>query len=355
MRNLWRMRLSVLIVLFLASLSAAAQIGGISAYEFLNLPNSATVAAMGGHQISLMDDDITLAARNPSLLNARMHGQLSLSHAFLPAGINNSYLAYARHREDLNMTFQAGLQYVGYGGDLVRRDPTGQDLGTFSASDYAFTLGAARQIEERLSVGLNLKVLASQLAGYGSLGLGFDAGVHYQDTTGRFQISLVARNFGRQLTSYSTDGLREPMPFELQLGISRELKYLPFRFSLVYRYLDRWNVLYDDPNAEDNFTINLLGEEDTGGRGAGAVFLDNLARHFVINGELMIGKQRNVRLRAGYNHGLRRELRLSDFRSGAGYSFGFAWKTRRFTLAYGRGTYHLGGGVNQLGISTVVR
>ncbi|MBB4079912.1 hypothetical protein GGR28_002539 [Lewinella aquimaris] len=349
------MRCVAFVVLLVLSLPALAQVGGISAYEFLNLPNSATVSALGGHHMALMDDDLTLAARNPSLLNRAMHDRIVLSHAFLPAGINSSYLAYARHRDDLGTTFHAGLQYVGYGNDLVRRDPTGQDLGTFGASDFALTVGAARQIEERLSVGVNVKAIASQLAGYNSFGLGLDAGVHYQDTTGRFQISLLARNFGRQLTHYDSGGTREPMPFELQLGITRELKYLPFRFSVIYRYLDRWNVLYDDPNAEDNFTLRLIGEEETGGRGAGAVFFDNLARHFVLNGELLIGKNRNLRARVGYNHGLRRELRVSDFRSGAGYSFGFEWQTRRFRIAYGRGTYHLAGGVNQVGVGVVVR
>ena len=335
--------------------SLGAQVGGISAYEFLNLPTSATVAGLGGHHIAVMNDDLTLSARNPALLNKAMHGQVALSHGFVPAGINNSFLTYARHREDLKLTFQAGLQYVGYGGDLIRRDVTGQEIGTFSANDFAVSVGAARKIEDRLSVGVNMKVIGSQLAGYGSLGLGFDAGVFYQDTSGRFGITLLARNFGRQLTHYSDDGLREPMPFELQVGVSRELKYVPFRFSLVYRYLDRWNVLYDNPDSVDDFNL-IIGEENLNtARGAGAIFFDNLARHFVLNGELLIGKQRNLSVRVGYNHGLRRELRLTDFRSAAGYSFGFGWRTRRFRISYGRTTYHLGGGVNQLGLGTIIR
>ena len=348
------MRLStpLYFLLLLLSAPAAAQVGGIAAYEFLNLPNSATLAALGGHHIAVMDDDVTLATRNPALLNPQMDGALAVSHAFLPAGINNSYLTYARYRPELRTTFSAGLQYVGYG-ELTRRDPTGLAQGTFSASDYALSVGAARRIEDRLTVGAHLKVIGSQLAGYGSLGLGIDAAVHYQDTSGRFNITLLARNFGRQLTHYAD--AREPMPFELQVGISRELRYLPFRFSVTYRFLDRWNILYDDPDAVDDFVLFDPDGTATAGRGPGAVFFDNLARHFVLGGELLIGKRRNLRIRAGYNHGLRRELRLSEFRSGAGYSFGFAWYTRRFSVAYGRGTYHLGGGVNQLTIGTTLR
>ena len=340
--------LTPLIVLF-ACTCGRAQVGGISAYEFLNLPNSATVAAMGGHHIALMDDDLSLALRNPSLLNRAMDRKLALSHAFHPAGISNSSLAYGTYREKLKATFQAGLQYANYGGDLVRRDNTGQAQGAFSANEFALTVGAARRFESRLSVGANLKLISSQLAGYNSYAIGADAAVHYVDTSGLFGISLVARNFGHQLTKYDPASGREPMPFELQIGINRELRYLPFRFSFIYRYLDRWNVLFDDPNAENESIFVTFGEEESG-RGAGAVFLDNLARHFVFNGELLIGKQRNLRLRFGYNHGLQRELRLSDFRSAAGYTYGFAWRTKRFSIAYGRTTYHLGGGVNQLGV-----
>jgi hypothetical protein len=343
------MRNYLLFTCLLFSFTLTAQVGGISAYEFLNLPNSATVAGMGGHHIALMDDDLSLAARNPSLLNPLMHQRFALSHAFHPAGISNSSLAYGHYREASKMTFQAGLQFASYGNDLVRRDNTGQDLGTFSASDYALTVGAARQFENRLSVGANLKLVSSQLAGYNSIGLAADLAVHYVDTSGRFGITLLARNAGRQLSTYDDLSGREPMPFELQIGINRELKYLPFRFSLIYRYLDRWNVLFDDPDAEDQTIFLAFGEEQAT-RGAGAVFLDNLARHFVFNGELLVGKQRNLRLRFGYNHGLRRELRLTDFRSGAGYTFGFAFRTKRFSLAYGRTTYSLGGAVNQLGI-----
>ena len=349
------MKILLLLVLpLLACGPLSAQVGGISAYEFLNLPNSAAVAGLGGHHIAVQNDDITLAARNPALLNPAMHGRLALSHAFVPAGIGNSYLAYGRYREDIRTTLQAGLQYVGYGGDLVRRDVTGQELGTFTASDFAFTVGAAREVQERLSVGVNMKLIGSQLAGYGSFGLGFDAGLFYRDTSARFGITLLARNFGRQLTHYADGGYREPMPFELQVGLSRELKYLPFRFSVIYRYLDRWNVLYDNPDSVDDFELIIGDENAPDARGAGAVFFDNLARHFVVNGELLLGRQRNLSLRVGYNHGLRRELRLVDFRSGAGYSFGFAWRTKRFRLAYGRTTYHLGGGVNQLGLGTTL-
>ena len=287
---------STLLFSIILCTGVSAQIGGISTYEFLNLPNSATVAAMGGHHIALLDDDLSLALRNPALLNPLMHGTAALSHAFHPVGISNSSLAYAYTEAASKLTFQAGLQYVNYGGDLIRRDVTGQAQGTFSANDYALTLGAARQFDRRLSVGANLKVISSNLAGYGSFGLATDLAVHYRDTSGLFGITLLARNAGLQLSRYDESTGGEPLPFELQIGLNKELRYLPFRFSVIYRYLDRWNVLFEDPNAAPEFSLITTDEAITG-RSAGSVFLDNLARHFVFNGELMIGKARNLRIR----------------------------------------------------------
>lgn len=340
-----RLLLSYL-ALFLFSASATAQVGGITAYQFLNLPNSATLAGMGGHHIALADDDLSLANRNPALLNKQMAKRVAISHAFHPAGISNSYVAYALHKPKLRMTFQAGLQYVGYG-DFTRRDVTGQNLGSFTASDYAFTVGVGRQLSERWRLGANLKLINSQLAEFSSFALATDIGIHYQDTTGRFGLSIVARNLGRQVSSYND--LREPLPLDIQIGINRELKYLPFRFSIIYRMLNRWNILYDDPNDEDT-SIFIGFDQQADERGAGAIWLDNFFRHFVFNGELMVGKNRNLRLRFGYNHGVRRELRLDDYRSLAGYSLGFAIRIKRFQIAYGRTTYHIGGGINQLGL-----
>ncbi|MEL6274840.1 MAG: type IX secretion system protein PorQ, partial [Bacteroidota bacterium] len=344
--------LAFLLGSFITTLSA--QIGGISAYEFLNLPNSATVAAMGGHHIALQDDDLSLAARNPALLNKLMDQKLAISHAFHPAGISNSYLAFAKYRKPLKMTFQASLQYTSYGNDLIRRDATGQEQGTFSANDYALTVGASRRFEGRFTIGANLKLINSQLADFNSFGLAGDLGVHYRDTSGRFGISILARNIGTQLSQYDASSGREPLPYELQIGINRELEHLPFRFSIIYRYLNRWNVLYDDPNARDQ-SIFIGFDNQESERSAGAIWFDNFFRHFVFNGELMVGKQRNLRLRFGYNHGLRRELSLVDYRSLAGYSLGFALRVKRFQIAYGRTTYHIGGGINQLGLDLDLR
>ena len=47
-----------------------------------------------------------------------------------------------------------------------------------------------------------------------------------------FTVSLIAKNIGRQITGYN-DGNIEPLPFELQIGLAKKLKHLPFRYSIL--------------------------------------------------------------------------------------------------------------------------
>lgn len=342
----------ILLMILLSGLlsTLGAQVGGDNTYEFLNLNASARIAGLGGSLISVRDDDASLAYHNPALLNASMHRQLAFSHAFHLAGINYGYASYAHHARKADITWHGGVQYASYG-NFDERDEFGNQLGTFKAAEYALTFGAARQVDERLTLGANAKVISSQLAGFNSFGLSLDLGALYFDTSRQISVGIIFKNIGTQLSTYDGND-REPLPFEIQMGISKRLRYLPFRFSIIYHHMQRWNILYDDPNAEQPSLF--FGDVQTG-RSDTEVFFDNFFRHFIFNGELLIGQKDNLRLRLGYNHLLRKELSVANFSSFAGFSFGFGLKINRFRIDYGRTAFHLAGGMNQFTISTSLR
>ncbi len=50
----------MLFVLIFSSVRLTGQIGGKGTYQFLNLPNSARIAALGGNFLTINDDDIGL-------------------------------------------------------------------------------------------------------------------------------------------------------------------------------------------------------------------------------------------------------------------------------------------------------
>ncbi len=324
-----------------------AQVGGDNVYEFLNLSPSARITALGGSLITVVDDDAALGFHNPAALNPTMHQQLSFNHNLHFSGIHNGYASYAHHLKKWDATLHTGIQYITYG-SFDATDEFGTINGSFKASEYAITAGVGKQFSERIRFGANLKLVTSQLESYNSLGLTTDLAAVYHDTARSFTASLVFKNIGAQLTAYD-NGNREPLPFDIQIGISKKLSYLPFRLSITFHNLQRWNILYDDPNAEE--TTLFLGDviEENGNANQ---WLDNLLRHFIFGGEFMFGKKDNFRMRFGYNHFRRKELSLDDFRSLAGISLGLGLKIKRFRIEIGRAFWHIAGGVNHFSLAT---
>ncbi len=326
--------------------TASSQItGGQNVFSFLNLSPSARVTGLGGMQIAVKDDDPAFAALNPAALNPSMDGRLTLQHNFFLSDIQHGYVAYANHLPKIGFTMHGSLQYVGYG-DIKRADEYGNIIGTVNANETAFTLGAARPLTDRVSLGLNARVGFSTLDTYKSSALAADAAIMYADTARRFTATLLLRNAGTQLSTYS--GTREDLPFDIQIGISKRLKHLPFRFSIIAHHLHQWKITYDDPNFSDDDVL-IFGEEPSEESGNG---VDNFFRHLVFNGEFLLGRNEAFQLRVGYNHLRKKELSVRNYRSLAGFSGGVGFKVNRIRFDFGYSSYHLAGGVVHFGLGT---
>jgi hypothetical protein len=325
--------------------SASAQIGGEYTFAFLKQRPSARLTGLNGSQIALRDDDIALASMNPALLNNTMHNALTFNNDFLLGKISTGYFGYGHAVEKLKMTFHGGIQYINYG-NFKQADEFGNIQGQFKAAEYAVILGAGRQINERLSAGLNIKYISSQLEAYKSIGLAADLAGAYWNDAKKFGATVVFKNIGAQLSTYA--GKREDLPLDVQLGFTKKLQKAPFRVSAVFHDLNRWNLLYDNPL---NNEITLLGETPTPPNRI-SLELDNFFRHLNIGGELLLGKNENFRFRVGYSHQVRKEMSVNNIRSMAGFSLGFGIKVSKFRLDYGLGRQHLAGGMNHVSIST---
>ena len=323
----------------------AQPVGGDNIYEFLNAPQSARVTALGGNLITVLDDDVSLAFQNPAALNPTMDKALAFNINNRLADISNGYFAFGQYVKKWDMTFHGGIHYFNYG-EFLRTDEIGETQGTFDAAEQAFTIGAGKRLYERMSIGANLKFVNSRFETYKSAGLVGDFAVMIHDTARRVNVTLLAKNIGTQFSTYRPNNL-EPIPFEMQIGISKRLKYLPFRFSIIYHNLHQWNILFDDPNAQDNTVF--FGEE-TGATGND--FIDNFFRHLIFSGEFLFGKRDNFRIRFAYNHLKRKELTVRSLRSFHGFSLGAGLKINRFRIEYGRSFEHIAGGNNHFSIST---
>lgn len=336
----------ILFIAICSSTQVFGQIGGQHVYEFLRLPSSARVSALGGSVISVLDDDLALAYHNPAQLNPLQHQRLTFSHNFHFADISNGYFAYAHDLPKLGITAQLGIQYIDYG-TFTGADHRDILTGDFEAGETAIVLSAARQMNERIRLGLSIKPIFGNLENYSSGGLAADIGLTYTGSDSSLVIGIVAQNIGNEWDSY-TNTKKGTTPFDVQIGLSKRLRYLPFRFSIVGHHLQKWGVRYDDPNRV--VSTNLLGE--TQEQSAFSKGVDNFFRHFVFSGEFLLGRNENLRLRLAYGHLRRKELSVENFRSLAGFSGGIGIKVSKFRLDYGVAYHHLAGATNHITIST---
>ena len=209
-------------LLFFGSFDACGQwTGGRATYAFLNLPSSARVSALGGQLISVADDDVSLAEGNPALLNPGVHQQLAFHHSFLAGGVQHGYAAYGRYLEKWRLGFHTGIKYINYG-TLKATNEFFQELGEVEARENALLMGISFQLDERLRAGVNARFISSALGTLESVGISSDLGLIYQDSAQKFSFALTVRSLGTQLSTYS--GLaedREPLPFEIQIGLSK--------------------------------------------------------------------------------------------------------------------------------------
>lgn len=326
------------------------QSGGNNTYDFLNITNSAKVASLGGQQVSLNENDLNLVYHNPSLLKPGMDEQLVLNYVSYFPGINLGYVAYGWKPEKKH-TMAVGLHYLNYG-EFTEANSSGIEMGSFHAADYALNIYWARPlIDSMLIAGVNFKPIFSQYEKYTSLGLVFDAGLTYNGKSGLFTAGLVFKNIGAQVTRYNPNESREPMPFEIQLGLTQKLRHAPFRFSVIGHHLNKPNLQYQtEEDLDDNIDPSTGKPKETD---PVADFADNFMRH--INFGVEFVPTQNFYISLGYNYKRRQELKIKDKTAMVGFSYGFGLKINRFRISYGRATYHLSGATNHFSVVTNLR
>lgn len=336
-------RCSLFIVCILCVQSLSAQVlGGKSVFPFLDLPAAPQLTAIGGMSVSQQTQDISPATLNPALLRPSMHGNLQANYTGYVADVRYGHVMFGYHAGGLQTTFAGSVQYVNYG-SMAQTDAAGNVQGSFTPRDIAWQLTASRRYLERWYYGVTLKFIHSRYQPYSSTGIAADAGIAYQDTSRRLQIGLAARNMGAQLRTYVT-GNREPLPFDLQVGVSKRLQHLPLQLSATIHHLYQFDIRYADPALEDG---TVISNGDT--TGAGGKTFDKLFRHFVLAAQYEVG--RYVELTLSYNHLRRQELAWSGQQGLSGFSTGVGVITRKLQLRYARAWYQRAAAFNQLGIN----
>lgn len=296
----------IAITLTFAPISIGAQ-ESKTAYNFLRLPVSAHVAAVGGENISLAEDDATMIFHNPSLISGVSDKSINLNYMTFMEGAKNvsaSFIKLAGERSSWGISAQL-MDY----GKIKQTNVYNENLGDFSARDIAIGGTFAYELTNNLSGGITAKFISSNIADYNSLAVGVDLGLNYLDVDKGWSLSAVARNLGGQIKAY--DDEFESIPFDLQIGASKRLLNSPLRFHATLSRLTDWD--------------------------------ESFGRHIAIGADVLLGE--NIYIAAGYNFRKANQMKISDDEGssahGAGLSLGAGISLQRFKLHLGWGKYHV--------------
>lgn len=290
---------TLLYILILFPLTANAQ-GGESAFNFLRLPYSSRVAALGGSNISVIDDDLSLSMHNPALLINTSDKTIDLSFMTYMSGSNIAGAAFNKTFGDRSSGAVA-MRYADYG----KFDGYTEDniyTGTFRAMDIELSVMYCYLLSERWSGGVSGKFIYSQYESLNSLAIGVDLGLNYYNPDTDFSASLVFKNLGGQVMTFEQK--HELMPIDIQLGFTKRLAHAPILISATLVNLHKWRAddFYNADGSKDNFGEILL-------------------KHIVLGADVLIGK--NFYASLGYNYRIGRELsaggsKFDGFSIGAG-------------------------------------
>ncbi len=298
----------LLLYITMCHIAVLAQNESRTEYNFLRIPVSAHAAALGGDNISLYDDDASLAFANPALLTNTSDKTVGLNYMNYMQGANTLSATYNFVPFD-RATIAFSGQYMDYG-SMKQTDSNGNITGDFRAKDISLSGYFAYLLNDNFSAGIAAKLITSYIGDYNSLAVGIDLGVNYLNDNGDLSLSLVAKNLGGQLKAYDED--YEPMPFDLQFGVSKRFVNTPLRLHAT-----------------------LVDLNHTGYK---------LKNHLVIGADLLLSD--NIWVGCGYNFRRASEMSIgtgdNESSHGAGFSLGAGLNLERFGVNCSWGKYHVG-------------
>jgi len=278
-----------------------------TAFNFLRLPVSAHVSALGGDNVSIHDDDASLVFHNPSLINSVAHRTMNLNMMTYMQGTFTGSASYMQAVGE-RATWAAQARFMSYG-TMKETTATGEQTGTFSAKDIAVGGTFAYALTSHISGGVTAKLVASYIGQYSALGAAVDLGLNFYDPDTEWSVGAVARNLGGQMKAYEDDF--ERMPLDLQLGVTKRLVGSPLRLSATLVRLNDWHY--------------------------------GLGKHLVLGADLLLGEQFYVA--AGYNVMRGADMKISSgdggSSHGAALSFGAGMMLERLQLHVSYAKYHV--------------
>ena len=242
-------------------------------YSFLRLPISAHAAALGGDNISLTDDDPTVVFHNPALITGVTDKSLNLNFMTYMEGAKTASASFVKTYKE-RASWAVSARYMDYG-SIKETTVSNEEMGTFSPKDIALAGSFAYLLADHFSGAITARFISSTIGSYNSAAVAIDLGANYIDEERGWSVSAVARNLGGQIKAYHDDF--ERIPFDLQLGVSKQLIGSPLTLHATLTRLSNWdqgfikhlNIGADGYNFRRSSEMKISEDEGESNHGAG--------------------------------------------------------------------------------------
>ena len=284
----------------------------------LKHPLSSHTAALGGENISVVEDTPWAGWANPALYAGVSNHSLGLD---LMTYANGGIWAGAQFVKAFGERHTGAVtaQMMSYG-SVDETDAAGNVLGDFTPKDMVIGAGYSYLLSERWAGGANLNFIYSKYAEYSAFAVAVDLGVNYYNEDTDFSLSAALKNIGAPLKSF--DDRTERLPFNMQIGFTKGMSHAPVRFSLTMSDLTHWKSsdFYTPKDEKLSFGKKLMN-------------------HFVVGIDVLPTDY--LYLSAGYNFRRAYELKAAGSSHGAGLTFGGGLSLSRFKLGVSYAKYHI--------------
>ncbi len=318
--------LHTIAALTLGFLNAEAQESS-SVFNFLNLPTSAHATALGGTNISLIEDDASLTFQNPALASSVSNNSIGVNFSTLMRGQKAASASFTRLQGERG-TWGINAQMVGYG-SIEETSAAGEIEGDCHPIDVALSGLYSYFLSDRLSGGAAGKLIYSNYAGYTSFAMAVDLGLNYYVEESDFSVSVVAANLGGQIKAFGDE--HEHLPFQLNLGLTKRIAHAPLRLSLTMTDLTHWSKNY----------YYHTGSDPKGGR--------ILLNHFNVGVDLVPSNLFWVGI--GWNCRRAYELEAAGSSKMAGLTAGAGLNIKKLSLGVSYAKYHVSAPSLSIGVS----
>lgn len=192
---------------------------GTAGAQFLKLSASARGMGMADALLPLANDASALYY-NPGGLVQLDGWHASFSHFALPVDVTQDWVGVVRGLPESGWAYGASLAFLN-SGDMEETTPNDIETGrTFNYLDLSFGLTVAKQLTNKFSTGLTLKLINESTMEMDATGWAADVGTFYDTGWRSLKMAMIIANFGPDMKFISKP---YPLPIVFRFGVSMDL------------------------------------------------------------------------------------------------------------------------------------